>query len=103
MKQLLVTFFIFLLISCQAGTGEYLEEEVPITEGDLLSEIQQTIFTPICAQCHIGSQAPLGLNLATTEQAYQNLVNIPAVTNSSFDRVVPFEPEKSFLMLKILG
>ena len=34
----------------------------PPAESDF-QEIQDTIFTPICTQCHIGANAPQGLRL----------------------------------------
>ena len=108
MKRFVHFYLVLMLFGCQPGSGEFLVEvpdqnTSPIEEGDLLTNIQQNIFTPICAQCHIGSQAPLGLRLDSVEEAFLNLVNVPAVGNSAFDRVEPFDPENSFLMLKILG
>lgn len=96
-----------ILTGCEPGTGEFIqqiiEEEPPVVTGDLLTQIQDTIFTPICSECHIGSQAPLGLRLENTEVAFEFLVNVAAIGNGAFERVTPNEPDNSFLMLKIIG
>jgi len=97
-----------MLIGCQPGTGENSPNSPagmlpPQLSGDLLTQIQDSIFTPVCSECHIGSQAPLGLRLENTDVSYQFLVNVAAVGNSSFQRVLPDEPDNSFLVLKIEG
>ena len=38
-------------------------------------EIQDTVFTPICTQCHIGANAPQGLRLDAAN-SYAMLVNV---------------------------
>lgn len=106
--KLTLLSFCILLTGCQPGTGEFgvtneNTQEPPVVEVDLLTQIQDTIFTPICTECHIGSQAPLGLRLENTDIAFEFLVNVVAIGNSAFDRVSPNEPDNSFLMLKIIG
>lgn len=97
---------VLLLAGCQPGTGEFSEveeQEPPVIVGDLLSEIQDTIFNPICSECHIGSQAPLGLRLEDSDLAFEFLVNVAAVGDTSFDRVTPFDSDNSFLFMKVSG
>jgi len=100
---------LFLLSACQAGSGEFLEvSESPINNpstdsSNLLSQIQQQIFSPICTECHTGSQAPLGLRLESADLAYQFLVNVDAIGDPSFKRVSPSAADNSFIYLKITG
>ncbi|WP_144394188.1 hypothetical protein [Pleionea sediminis] len=108
--KLICGLLMALLVSaCSPGTGEFSE---PVQDNDdnnpdntevSLTSIQETIFTPICSQCHFGSRAPRGLRLDSEALAYDNLVNIVAEGNSSFLRVEPENADDSFLMMKILG
>ena len=103
----IIAICVFMLSACQPGTGEFFQqfnENNPSTpSSDLLNQIQQDIFNPICTQCHVGSQAPVGLRLDSTTETYNNLVNISAIGNNAFKRVLPNDPDNSYLMLKILG
>ena len=47
---------------------------VPPAQSDF-QEIQDTVFTPICTQCHIGASAPHGLRLDAAN-SYALLVNV---------------------------
>lgn len=68
-----------------------------------LADLQDEVLTPICAQCHAGNNAPLGLNLGSLEDSEANLINVDSATNSSFKRILPGDPDNSFLYLKIIG
>ena len=97
-----------ILAGCQPGTGEnnqgpVMDDNPPPASGDLLTQIQDDIFTPICAECHVGSQAPQGLRLENTDVSYEFLVNVTAVGNNSFQRVLPDDPDNSYLVLKVIG
>lgn len=97
-----------LVSACQPGSGEFSgshpDNDQPTNpDGNLLARIQQEIFSPICSQCHIGNNAPAGLRLENSDVAHQNLINVAAVGNSDFIRVVPNEPDSSYLLLKLLG
>ena len=99
---------LILLVSCQPGTGEFFVDsddgaDPPITTSDLLVRIQDTIFTPVCSGCHSGSQAPQGLRLENTDVSFEFLVNVTAIGNADFSRVVPDDADNSFLVLKIEG
>lgn len=63
----------------------------------------QPIFTTNCALagCHIGS-GPAGLNLEAGN-AYGELVNVPSTQQSQFMRVMPDDPDNSYLIRKIEG
>ena len=102
-KSYLLLGSLFLLIGCQPGSGEFLEQSEEPVETDYLARIQAEIFSPICTQCHQGQQAPLGLRLDSVEQSFNNLVNVTAQGNGNFLRVEPFSIERSFLWLKVTG
>ncbi len=61
----------------------------------------QPIFSQSCS-CHLGSGAPLSLDLSTGK-SYNNLVNVPSSEIDSLDRIEPGEPDTSYLVWKIEG
>jgi hypothetical protein len=68
------------------------------------AQIQAQIFTPTCAKagCHAASAAS-GEMVLEAGQAYGQIVNRPAVGNSSLDRIEPGDPERSYLIKKLRG
>jgi hypothetical protein len=75
------------------------------------SSIQEQIFEhsdssgrPACVQCHNagGQFFAGGLNLEHTE-AYTNLVNVPSRDKPDETRVIPADPENSYLIHKLEG
>jgi hypothetical protein len=73
-----------------------------------LAQIQDTIFTPLCATlgCHSGP-SPTG-NLSLEDgQSYAQLVNatplVPLAAQAGQLRVDPGHPENSFLLVKVSG
>ena len=98
-----------LLISLALGCGTVktpVEPEAPEEGGPAFtfSQIQGEIFTPTCvkALCHDSAMLANTLVLEAG-QAYRNLVNVPAEGNSTFDRVEPGDPERSYLIKKLRG
>jgi hypothetical protein len=91
-----------------AGNGEGLDENGRPLDGadDTLqptfSSIQQHVFTPICATCHSGAGAPLGLRLDESS-SYALLVNAASVEVPSLRRVEPGNPDASYLIQKLEG
>ncbi|NWJ41973.1 MAG: PKD domain-containing protein [Geothrix sp.] len=65
-----------------------------------LTQLQTTIFTPLCIGCH-GQNGDAGMNL-TAGNAYANLVNVAATTRSGL-RVVPGSPGTSALVAQLAG
>jgi hypothetical protein len=95
------------LTACTAGSGEGLDQNgQPVQPGAPVAsdfqEIQDTIFTPICTQCHIGSGAPQGLRLDAAN-SYALLVNTASSEVPSLMRVNPGNPNQSYLLQKIEG
>ncbi len=116
MKTISALLIIFLLSACNAGNGEGLNDQgQPIAENDdsstepaddaiepTLTAIQDNIFTPICSTCHGGVNPAAGQNLSSIEESANSLINVNS-SNALFKRVLPGEPEQSYLYLKITG
>ncbi len=84
-------------------------EDASADQRATLGWIQQTIFTPICAQCHAGAAAPKGLKLDAAESRLL-LVNVYSDEIKTSDpmsqwlyRVKPGDPDNSYLVIKIEG
>jgi hypothetical protein len=75
--------------------------DVPAPNGDF-QEIQDTIFTPICTTCHIGTGAPQGLRL-DAGNSYAMLVNVASAEVPAALRVNPGNPNASYIVQKIEG
>lgn len=95
------------LASC-GGSGEGLDENGrPLTDEPTplvpeLQSIQDNVFTPICTGCHAGSSAPLGFRL-DAGSSFSMLVNTASVEVPSLKRVLPGNPEQSYLIQKLEG
>lgn len=93
-----------LLAAC--GTVKSPTEPLEAPEGPAFtfSQIQAQIFTPTCAKagCHAASAASGGMVLEAG-RAYGEIVNQPATGNSSFDRIEPGDPERSYMIKKLRG
>jgi len=95
------------LVSCTAGSGEGLDPNgQPIPPGppavSAFQQIQDTVFTPICTQCHIGAGAPAGLRLDAAN-SYALLVNVASGEVPALLRINPGNPDQSYLVQKIQG
>jgi hypothetical protein len=94
-----------------AGSGEGLDANGrPVSGGggggpgpvSDFTQIQDSIFTPICTVCHAGAAAPLGLRLDEAV-SYAMLVGVPSVQQPALLRVAPGDPDASYLVQKIEG
>jgi len=70
--------------------------------GPTLTDLQEQIFTPICAraECHDSQTARSGMVLEAG-LAYANTVNVPSTERPAMMRVAPGDPNQSYLYLKI--
>jgi hypothetical protein len=95
------------LAACTAGNGEGLDQNGdpapvgPPVVSDF-QEIQDTIFTPICTNCHLGANAPQGLRLDAAN-SYALLVNVASNEVPGLMRVNPGNPDQSYLVQKLEG
>lgn len=64
--------------------------------------IQDQVFTPICSVCHQGAGAPEGMQLSAG-QAYAMIVGVPSQEVPTLDRILPDNPDESYLVQKIMG
>ena len=98
---------ILILAGCTAGNGEGLDQNgqpIPINPpgNSDFEEIQATVFTPICTQCHIGANAPQGLRLDAAN-SYAMLVNVASSEVPTLLRVNPGNADQSYIVQKIEG
>lgn len=89
-----------------AGCGQKIEEkrETAPHPGPF-GALQTEIFTPKCARedgCHRGVSAAGGMNLSDG-YAYPSLVNAKSTRRPERMRVVPGNPEASYLMERLTG
>ncbi len=68
-----------------------------------LTAVQTRIFDTSCAfsGCHGGSAPAMGMDLSSGA-AYSNIVNIASGEQPSIDRIEPYDPERSYLYLKVI-
>jgi hypothetical protein len=98
---------VLLALAGCAGNGEGLDQNgEPVSGGPPpnsdFAEIQATIFTPICTNCHIGANAPQGLRLDEAN-SYAMLVNVASGEVPSLLRVNPGNPDTSYIVQKLQG
>lgn len=106
------TLALGVLLSGCAGDGKGLDANgrppsesgagLPPTSGVSFKAVQDNVFTPSCSTCHSGAAAPLGLRL-DAGNAYASLVNVASVEVGSLRRVLPGDPNNSYLIQKIEG
>ena len=106
-KGILLTSLLAALAACTAGNGQGLDangQPIPINppSASQFQEIQDTVFTPICTQCHIGAGAPHGLRLDAAN-SYALLVNVNSDEVPALKRVNPGNADQSYLVQKIQG
>lgn len=77
----------------------------PVVLGPTLDQIQAVVFTPDCASCHSGAGAvlPGSMDLSNADASRMNLVNIDSVNEPGIIRVVPGDPDNSYLIDKLEG
>jgi uncharacterized protein (TIGR03118 family) len=70
-----------------------------------LTQLQTTIFTPKCAFCHTGNGTALpgSMNLSTTAATFASLINVTSEKNPPMKRVLPGDPDNSFVVHKLEG
>ena len=98
------------LAACGAGSGEGLDQNgqplrpPPTGLQPTLASIQDNVFTVSCAVsgCHGGVGAQQGLRLDPGFSA-GNLINVPSPRDPNLIRVVPGDPDASFIIQKLQG
>jgi len=92
------------LAACGGGGEDAPPPPPPAGLQPTLASIQANVFTPSCAKagCHTGSMPQAGLNL-DAGASWANLVNMPSSQNMLLTRVIPMDPDGSFLIQKLEG
>jgi len=79
----------------------------PVIMGPTLDDIQAAVFGPTCstAGCHTGGGAdlPTIMNLTSAQASFDNLVNIESLEVPGIIRVMPGDPDNSYLIHKLEG
>lgn len=101
---------LFVVAGC-AGNGNGLDENgnpigtdggLPVAFEPTFANIQQNVFTPICAQCHIGASAPQGMMLDEAN-SYPMIVGVASAEKPDLLRIDPGNPDASYLIRKLEG
>jgi len=100
------------LVGCGAGSGEGLDQNgQPLSPGTAatplaptLASIQVNVFSVRCAVpgCHGGPTAQQGLRLDPGFSA-GNLINVASPRDATLIRVIPGNPDASFIIQKLEG
>ena len=79
----------------------------PVLMGPTLDEIQAAVFGPTCSVggCHSGggAQLPGSMDLTSAQASFDNLVNIESEQVAGTFRVLPADPDASYLIQKLEG
>jgi hypothetical protein len=94
-EQLMRLAFSALVLCSLAACGS--EEAAPT-----FTRIQKEVFNPSCtfSACHSGGNPAGGMDL--TEPAHAKIVDVASTEKPSAKRVVPGDPDSSYLMDKLL-
>jgi hypothetical protein len=70
-----------------------------------LTQLQTTIFSPICSGCHTGGGTllPSSMNLSNAAATFAAIVGVASTEQPSLQRVNPGNPDNSYLVHKIEG
>lgn len=70
-----------------------------------IDNIQRLIFTPSCAVsgCHTGTDPEMSLDLTSVASSCAGLISRPSCLFRGRTRVLPGDPERSFLYMKLMG
>jgi mono/diheme cytochrome c family protein len=103
LRRLLPAALPVLVSAC--GSGQMVSGGAPPATITLV-QIQQEVFTPHCASCHVdGGSGPMPLTDPAT--SYASLVGVDPINSTARQagkkRVMPGDPSRSFLMDKITG
>ncbi len=90
-------------VSACAGDGTGLAFVSGVDRVTLSGDVQP-ILTSNCAlsNCHAGTNPQQGMNLSA-EQTFANVVNVCAMELSTMNRVMPGQPDNSYLVHKVQG
>jgi mono/diheme cytochrome c family protein len=70
-----------------------------------LAQLQTNIFTPRCSTCHtgVGAVLPGVMNLTSATNTFNALVNVTSLSEPPLKRVLPGDPNNSYIIHKLEG
>jgi uncharacterized protein (TIGR03118 family) len=70
-----------------------------------LTQLQTSIFTPRCSSCHtgVGGTLPGVMNLTSAAATATSLINVTSLSEPAFKRVLPGDPNNSYIIHKLEG
>ena len=92
------------LLAAGCGGGSNPARVVSDPGAPTLQQVQASVFDQDCARsgCHVGFTAPFDLDLSAG-QALGNTVGVPSEEQPQYLRIDPFNPQDSYLFMKISG
>lgn len=81
------------------------DEQPLVNPGTGLSDLQATLFTPVCSGCHTGSgnSLPAVMNLTNAEATHRSLVSVFSIGEPDLLRIEPGDAANSLLIRKVEG
>ena len=88
-----------------AVRGQIVPNPEPPAATATLAELQENIFSPLCAGCHSGGGAtlPSAMNLSNATASFNALVNVASLEQPALLRVAPGDSDNSYLIHKLEG
>jgi mono/diheme cytochrome c family protein len=86
--------------------GQLSLDTTPVTTAaPTLTQLQSTIFTPVCSGCHTGggSSLPSSMNLSSAAATFAAIVGVASTEQPSVMRISAGNPDTSYLVRKIEG
>jgi hypothetical protein len=85
--------------------GQLSTDAEAVVTAPTLTQLQATIFTPICSGCHTGggSSLPSSMNLSSASATFAAIVGVASTEQPTVLRVSANNPDASYLVRKIEG
>ena len=89
------------------GGGDFVAQFTIEGVQPTLQSIQDNVFAPICAACHTGpasndvADLPSAMDLTSLSMSFTSLVGVETLQVPGLDRVVPGNPDNSYLIEKL--
>lgn len=99
-QLLFVGFFLILVMALLLLNCEHDVDEPGFPKVLTIDVVQDRVFVS-CSPCHIG-QTFANLNLSSG-QSFDNIVNVPSLQKPDIMRIQPYQPDNSYLYMKVVG
>jgi hypothetical protein len=94
-----------LAVALDPAQGPDLSKPLPVEHGEFHEHVRP-ILEKICSSCHSESSPEAGMSLGghiSSADVVKGLLNVPAMHGGQFKRIVPKQPDQSWLYLKVAG